>query len=224
MDRIKVLLVDDHALFRKGVASALALHGDIEVVGEAENGDEALVKARELMPDVILMDISMPVCDGLEATRRIRAEVPTAKIIMLTVAEQDGSLFEAIKSGAHGYLLKTIEPRPLVETLRGVLRGEAPVSRITASKILAEFARCAQQTGPATGPRPLLTAREREVLALVASGATNKEIAATLGISPSTVKNHLQNILDKLHLENRVQAAAFALREGLTPGRSRPSE
>jgi DNA-binding NarL/FixJ family response regulator len=224
MDRIKVLLVDDHALFRKGVASALALHGDIEVVGEAENGDEALAKARDLMPDVILMDISMPVCDGLAATRRIRAEVPTAKIIMLTVAEQEGSLFEAIKIGAYGYLLKTIEPRPLVETLRGVLRGEAPVSRITASKILAEFTRCAQQTGPATGPRPLLTAREREVLALVARGYTNKEVAAALGISHSTVKNHLQNILDKLHLENRVQAAAFALREGLTPGRPTPFE
>lgn len=224
MDRIKVLLVDDHALFRKGVASALALHGDIEVVGEAENGDEALTKARELMPDIILMDISMPDCDGLEATRRIRAEVPTAKIIMLTVAEQEGSLFEAIKSGAHGYLLKTIEPRPLVDTLRGVLRGEAPVSRITASKILAEFARQAQQAGPATGPRPLLTAREREVLALVARGNTNKEVAAALGITPSTVKNHLQNILDKLHLENRVQAAAFALRERLTPGRPTPFE
>jgi len=224
MDRIKVLLVDDHALFRKGVASALASHTDIEVVGEAENGDEALTKARDLMPDVILMDISMPVCDGLEATRRIRAEVPTAKIIMLTVAEQEGSLFEAIKIGAHGYLLKTIEPRPLVETLRGVLRGEAPVSRITASKILAEFSRRAQQAGPATGPRPLLTAREREVLALVARGNTNKEVAAALGITPSTVKNHLQNILDKLHLENRVQAAAFALREGLTPGRPGPFE
>jgi len=224
MERIKVLLVDDHALFRKGVASALALHSDIEVVGEAENGDEALTKARELMPDVILMDISMPVCDGLAATRRIRAEVPTAKIIMLTVAEQEGSLFEAIKIGAYGYLLKTIEPRPLVETLRGVLRGEAPVSRITASKILAEFARHAQQAGPATGPRPLLTAREREVLALVARGYTNKEVAAALGITPSTVKNHLQNILDKLHLENRVQAAAFALREGLTPGRPGPFE
>jgi DNA-binding NarL/FixJ family response regulator len=224
MERIKVLLVDDHALFRKGVASALALHSDIEVVGEAENGDEALTKARELMPDVILMDISMPVCDGLAATRRIRAEVPTAKIIMLTVAEQEGSLFEAIKIGAYGYLLKTIEPRPLVETLRGVLRGEAPVSRITASKILAEFARHAQQAGPATGPRPLLTAREREVLALVARGYTNKEVAAALGITPSTVKNHLQNILDKLHLENRVQAAAFALREELTPGRPTPFE
>src|SRR3990172_1412037 len=119
MDRIKVLLVDDHALFRKGVASALASHTDIEVVGEAENGDEALAKARELMPDMILMDISMPVCDGLAATRRIKAEIPYVKIIILTVAEQDESLFEAIKSGAHGYLLKTIEPRSLLEAIRG---------------------------------------------------------------------------------------------------------
>ncbi len=128
MDPIKVLLVDDHALFRKGVASALALQRDIEVVGEASNGQEALTKARELMPDVILMDISMPGMDGLEATRRIKAEVPHVRIIILTVAEEDKSLFEAIKSGAHGYLLKTIEPRPLFETLRGVFRGEAPIS------------------------------------------------------------------------------------------------
>ncbi|HLE81742.1 MAG TPA: response regulator transcription factor [Dehalococcoidia bacterium] len=222
MEPIKVLLVDDHALFRQGVAGALASQRDIQVVGEAGNGVEALSRARELMPDVILMDISMPICDGLEATRRITVEVPSAKIIILTVAEQDESLFEAIKSGAHGYLLKSIEPRPLMEALRGVVKGEAPISRVTAAKILTEFARHAKGTGAAAPSDTRLTEREREVLGLLASGTTNKEIAAALGISPSTVKSHLQNIMDKLHLENRVQAAAFALREGLMPGPSAP--
>ena len=216
MEPIKVLLVDDHALFRKGVASALASHTDIAVVGEASNGEEALAKAQELMPDVILMDISMPVCDGLEATRRIKAEVPYVKIIILTVAEQDESLFEAIKSGAHGYLLKTIEPRPLLEALRGVFRGEAPISRVTASKILGEFARRRQHSAPEEAlPAARLTARENEILELLTKGATNKEIAASLGISTHTVRNHLQNIMEKLHIQNRVQAAAYALQAGL---------
>ncbi|OGB94774.1 MAG: DNA-binding response regulator [candidate division NC10 bacterium RIFCSPLOWO2_02_FULL_66_22] len=216
MEPIKVLLVDDHALFRKGVASALALQRDIEVVGEASNGQEALTKARELMPDVILMDISMPGMDGLEATRRIKAEVPHVRIIILTVAEEDKSLFEAIKSGAHGYLLKTIEPRPLFETLRGVFRGEAPISRVTASKILGEFARQGQRATPEeASPVGRLSPRELEILELLTKGATNKEIAATLGISNHTVKNHLQNIMEKLHIQNRVQAVAYALQAGL---------
>jgi len=216
MDPIKVLLVDDHALFRRGVASALALQRDIEVVGEAANGEEALAKARELMPDVILMDISMPVCDGLEATRRIKAEVPHVRIIILTVAEEDKSLFDAIKSGAHGYLLKTIEPRPLMETLRGAFRGEAPISRVTASKILAEFARRSEPSTPAeVSPVGQLSPRETEILQLVAKGATNKEIAGALGISTHTVKNHMQNIMEKLHIQNRVQAVAYALQAGL---------
>ncbi len=216
MEPIKVLLVDDHALFRKGVASALALQRDIEVVGEAANGEEALAKARELMPDVILMDISMPISDGLEATRRIKAEVPHVKIIILTVAEEDKSLFEAIKSGAHGYLLKTIEPRPLFEALRGVFRGEAPISRVTASKILGEFARQGQRATPEEASLAgKLSPREHEILELLTKGATNKEIAATLCISNHTVKNHLQNIMEKLHTQNRVQVVAYALQAGL---------
>jgi DNA-binding NarL/FixJ family response regulator len=223
MEPIKVLLVDDHALFRKGVASALASHTDIEVVGEASDGEEALAKARELMPDVILMDISMPVCDGLEATRRIKAEIPYVKIIILTVAEQDESLFEAIKSGAHGYLLKTIEPRHLLEALRGVFKGEAPISRVTASKILREFARRSQRSAPEeASPVGKLSPREGEILELLTKGATNKEIAATLCISIHTVKNHLQNIMDKLHIQNRAQAVAYAFEAGL--GRKRPTE
>jgi DNA-binding NarL/FixJ family response regulator len=165
----------------------------------------------------------MPVCDGLEATRRIKAEVPHVRIIILTVAEEDKSLFEAIKSGAHGYLLKTIEPRPLLETLRGVFKGEAPISRVTASKILGEFARQGQRTGPEeASPVGRLSPREHEILELLIKGATNKEIAATLGISNHTVKNHLQNIMEKLHIQNRVQAVAYALQAGL--GRKPPAK
>ncbi len=224
MNTIRILVADDHSLFRKGVAAALADYPDIQVVGEASDGQQAVTKAQELMPDVILMDISMPGMDGLEATMRIKAELPHVKIVILTIAEEDQNLFEAIKSGAQGYLLKNVEPRDLAEMLRGVFRGEAPISRAMASKMLAEFARQAQGTTAGAQPIGHLTRREREVLGLVASGITNKEIATALGISPSTVKNHLQNILEKLHLDNRVQAAAFALREGLASGPSSESE
>ncbi len=224
MNTIRVLVADDHSLFRKGVAAALADYPDIQLVGEASDGQQAVTKARELNPHVVLMDISMPGMDGLEATRRIKAEHPDIKIVILTIAEEDQNLFEAIKSGAQGYLLKNVEPRELAEMLRGVFRGEAPISRATAAKILAEFARQAQGTTVGAQASGRLTRREREVLGLVASGSTNKEIATALGISPSTVKNHLQNILEKLHLDNRVQAAAFALREGLTSGPSPESE
>jgi DNA-binding NarL/FixJ family response regulator len=209
-------VADDHSLFRKGVAAALADYPDIQLAGEASHGQQAVTKARELDPHVVLMDVSMPGMDGLEATRRIKAESPHIKIVILTIAEDDQNLFEAIKSGAQGYLLKNVEPQELAEMLRGVFRGEAPISRAMASKILAEFARQAQGATVSAQAIGYLTQREREVLSLVASGSTNKEIAATLGISPSTVKNHLQNILEKLHLDNRVQAAAFAFREGLT--------
>ncbi len=217
MNTIRVLLADDHSLFRRGVAAALADQPDIQVVGEAIDGLQAVVKAQELFPDLVLMDISMPGMDGLEATRRITVDLPHVKIVILTIAEEDENLFEAIKAGAQGYLLKNVEPRALVQTLRAVFRGEASMPRRMAAKILAEFARQAQMSQATARPETCLTGREREVLGLVAGGATNKEIATRLGISPSTVKNHLRNILEKLHLENRVQAAAFALREGLAP-------
>ena len=224
MNTIRVLVADDHSLFRKGVAAALADYPDIHIVGEASDGQQAVTKARELDPHVVLMDISMPGMDGLEATRRIKVELPHVKIVILTIAEEDQNLFEAIKSGAQGYLLKNVEPRELAEMLRGVFRGEAPISRTTAAKILAEFARQARETSAGDQPSAHMTRREREVLGLVASGSTNKEIATALGISPSTVKNHLQNIMEKLHLDNRVQAAAFALREGLTSATPPESE
>jgi len=214
MSRIRILLADDHALFRGGVASLLAAGPDFEVVGEAADGRQAVEMARALMPDVILMDISMPVMDGLEATRLIKAEMPYVKIVILTATDGERSLFEAVKSGAQGYLLKNIDPKALYGTLRGVVQGEAPVSRTMAARLLEESTRQARQAGPAE-PAPELTAREKEVLEQVTLGKSNKEIAQALAIAENTVKNHLKNILEKLHLENRVQAATFALRQGL---------
>lgn len=215
---MKVLLADDHALFRSGIASLLRQQADFEVVGEASNGLEAFEKARELMPDVILMDIHMPGGDGLEATRKIKEVLPYTKIIILTISDEDQTLFEAIKSGAQGYLLKKIEPQDLFEMIRGVFQGEAPISGAMAAKILGEFAKQRSVGVPEQkSPQDSLTQREREVLGLLSQGATNKEIAGSLFISENTVKNHLKNILEKLHLENRVQAAVFALRQGLVP-------
>jgi DNA-binding NarL/FixJ family response regulator len=175
--------------------------------------------ARVLAPDVILMDVSMPVMDGLEATRRVRAEMPWVKVVFLTVSADERSLSEATRCGASGCLSKRIEPQALYGTLRGVVRGEAPVSRVMAGRLLEEFARLRRDPAPA--PAAELTVREREVLEHVARGKSNKEIAAALAIAENTVKNHLKNILEKLHLENRVQAATFALREGLV---GRPPE
>ena len=220
MEPIRVLLVDDHVLFRKGLASLIDPLEDMEVVGEAGDGREALERARELMPDLILMDIQMPGWDGLKATRLIKEEMPYVKIVMLTISDDDTDLFEAIKSGAEGYLLKNIVPEELFEMLRGVYRGEAPISGLTAARILDEFARLAQKESWVPSSGESLTPREKEVLQLVSRGATNKEIASRLFIAENTVKNHLRNILAKLHLQNRVQAAAYALREGLIGARS----
>jgi DNA-binding NarL/FixJ family response regulator len=211
--RIRILLVDDHVLLRRAVASLLAAQPDFEVVGEASNGQEALERARDLMPDIILMDVNMPGGNGLDATRRIKELIPYVRIVMLTVSEEDHDLFEAVKNGAQGYLLKKIEPQALFATLRGAMRGEASISPGMAGKILDEFTRLARKE-----PRPSaeLTSREQEVLGLLVDGKSNKEIATALGAAENTVKNHLKNILEKLHLENRVQAAMFALRQRAT--------
>ena len=211
-ERIRILVVDDHPLFRRGVVATLNAQPDMQVVGEASNGYEALERVRELVPDLILMDIQMPDCDGLEATRLIMDEMPYARIVMLTVSDDDQCLFEAIKAGAQGFLLKNLEPEDLAEMVWGVFRGEAPISRTTASRILREFGRQARGENISLAD---LSAREREVLGLVAQGLSNQEIAQSLTVSVHTVKNHLRNVLDKLHLENRVQAAVFAVRQGL---------
>ena len=220
MAPIRVLLADDHVLFRKGVADLLAAEPEFELVGEAGDGTRAVEMARELMPDVILMDISMPGMDGLEATRRIKAEMPYVRIVILTVSESDHSLFDAIKSGAQGYLLKNVQPQALLNTLSGVVRGEASISGAMAARLLQDLARDSRPAAPSPSPSPppRLTQREQEVLGLVAQGKSNKEIASALDIAENTVKNHLKNILEKLHLENRVQAATFALRRELDAG------
>ncbi len=213
MKPMRVLLVDDHTLFRKGLLGILEKDKHFEVVGEAENGAEGIHKAEQLKPDLVVMDIHMPGTDGIQATRRIRELVPDSKVVILTVSEKDKDLFEAVKSGAHGYLLKTLEPDDLCSMLRGVSEGEAPISRVTASKILTEFA--AEVAKHSHNAEAELSAREKDVLELLAIGLTNKEIGKKLAMAENTVKTHLKNILNKLHLQNRVQAATYAHERGL---------
>ena len=211
---MNVLIADDHALFRDGIASLLRAWG-MEVAGQASDGLEALEQARRLRPDIVLMDIKMPRCNGLEATRLIKAEMPDTKIVMVTVSDDEEDLFEAIKSGAQGYVLKNMPGEEFGRVLSDIARGEAPLSAGLAAKILAEFVRLARDTAPRTAANEGLGHREREILQLVADGATNKEIGARLFISENTVSYHMKNILAKLHLRNRAQAVAYALQSGL---------
>ena len=211
---MRVLIADDHALFRDGIASLLRAWG-MEVAGQASDGLDALEQARELRPDLILMDITMPRCNGLEATRLIKAEMPDTKIVMVTVSDEEEDLFEAIKSGAEGYVLKNMPGEQFGRILADIANGEVPLSRGLAAKILAEFARLAQAPAAKGSDKDDLSDRECEVLQLVADGATNKEIAAQLFISENTVNYHMKNILSKLHLRNRAQAVAYALQSGL---------
>jgi DNA-binding NarL/FixJ family response regulator len=210
---MRVLIVDDHQLFRDGIRGLLQAEG-IEVVGEASDGLEALEQVRSLQPDIILLDIMMPRCDGLEATRLIKAEMPDAKIVILTAVEEDDSIFEAIKSGAQGYLLKNMRAAEFISLLKGVERGEAAITSDVAGKILDDFSRRARGV---RGERDAeeLTERELEVLRLVVEGHTNRKIGVKLGLSENTVKYHLRHILEKLHLQNRAQVVAYAMRRGL---------
>jgi DNA-binding NarL/FixJ family response regulator len=211
---MRLVLADDHALVRAGIASLLRAWGH-EVVGEAGNGFETLELVRRLHPDLVLMDIAMPECSGLEATRLIKAELPEARIVMVTVSDHDEDLFEAIKSGAEGYLLKDMAEAELEATLGAIERSEPALSPQLAAKILDEFARLGREASGRGDRHDELTAREREVLQLVAEGATNKEIASALHLSEHTVNFHVKNILSKLHLRNRAQAVAYAIRTGL---------
>jgi len=205
------MLVDDHALIRKGVAALLAGQASFRVVGEAADGQEAIEVARQLMPDLILMDVHMPRCTGPEATRVITHEMPHVKVVMLTVSDEDKDLFEAIKSGARGYLLKNLEPEQLLETLEQTRKGDPALSPVMMARILEEF----QSPSEPRVEQEDLTERELEVLQLVVEGDSNAEIADKLVISENTVKMHLRNILDKLHLRNRIQAAVYAVRKGM---------
>ena len=215
MPSVRVLLADDHALFRAGLASLLRACG-MDVVGQAANGVEAIELARRLQPELMLMDVGMSPCNGLEATRAIKAELPNVKVVIVTVSEDEQDLFDAIKSGAEGYLLKGMSEEELEWTLARISAGEPALSPDLAAKILDEFARMAREpAAKPAGPEEELTEREREVLRLVAEGATNREIASKLFISENTVSFHMKNILSKLHLKNRAHAAAFAIRAGL---------
>ena len=213
MQPTKVLIVDDHALFRQGVRNTIEPEEEFEVVGEAGDGAEALAKARELKPDLILMDIHMPHCSGLEAVGAIKGELPGVRIVMLTVHDGDENLFEAIRRGAEGFLSKNVRAKALLNSLRGVVRGEAAVSRCMAAKILKEFARLAEIEAGHIASQ--LTPREREVLQKISEGLSNREIALSLCISENTGKAHVSRILKKLHLETRSQAAAYARRRRL---------
>lgn len=209
----RILLADDHPLFRDGVGALLRARG-FEIVGEATDGAQAVERARELKPDLILMDIHMPQIDGLAATRAIISEMPETRIVMLTVSDEDADLFEAIKSGAHGYLLKNTDTQTFFNLLEGVARGEPPISKQLAGKILKEFAR-KMANGNGQTRQDILSEREQQVLGLVAEGLINRDIAARLNLSENTIKYHLKNILQKLHLHNRAQAVAYALKSGL---------
>jgi len=208
---IRMLLVDDHAIVRKGIRALLAEIDDIEVVGEASDGQEAVTQALATNPDLILMDLVMPVMGGIEAIQRIIGAEPSARILVLTSFAADDKVFPAIKAGALGYLLKDSEPADLVEAIRQVYRGEPSLDPAIARKVLQEI-----RQPPAQPPTPEpLTAREMEVLRLVARGMSNPEIARQLTVTEATVRSHVSHILDKLHLANRVQAALYAVQEGL---------
>lgn len=213
MQPLRLLLVDDHALFREGLISLLSYQNDFTVVGEAEDAERALDQARALQPDIVLMDVELPGDDGVTATRRLKIEMPAVTVVMLTVHDDSQTLFEAIKAGAQGYLVKNVRSWELLEQLRGIARGEAAISRRMAARILEEIR---GQTEP-FGPGEELTARELEVLELVTVRLSNAEIAERLVISEHTVKNHMKSILSKLHLHNRHQAAAYGIARGWLP-------
>jgi two-component system NarL family response regulator len=215
---IRVLIVDDHALFRRGLEMVLKEEADIEVVGEASDGTEAVARAAEALPDVVLMDIRMPRSSGIEACRSMKTASPSAKIVMLTISDEEEDLFDAIKAGASGYLLKDIPLDEVAESVRAVHGGQSLINPSMAAKLINEFATLARREGEERAeqvPAPKLTDREMEVLKLVAKGSSNRDIARVLFISENTVKNHVRNILEKLQIHSRMEAVMVAVREKL---------
>jgi DNA-binding NarL/FixJ family response regulator len=216
---IRILLVDDQPLFRRALATLIGDQPHLSIVGEAENGLQALEMARVVAPDLVLMDVEMPVMTGVEATRRIRDELPGVKVVILTVSEADDHLFDAIRFGAHGYLLKDLRPEQLYELIRAVMRNETVLSPAIAGRLLREFreggAPGGKRTVASEADGPNLTRREIQIMQLVSQGLSNKEIGSRLSITEGTVKNHVHNALEKLQLENRIQAAAYVVRHGL---------
>ena len=215
---ITVVVADDQELFRRGMQTVLAMEAGFDVLAQARDGEEAVTKVAELAPDVVLMDVRMPGVDGIEAARRIRASTPSTRVVMLTVSDEEDDLYGAVRAGANGYLLKDASLDDVAEAVRAVARGESLISPSMASKLLVEFT-AATGGGAGAGPEeettPPLSPREIEVLKLVAQGRTNREVAAALHLSENTVKNHVANILDKLHLRSRLEAAMYAVRTKL---------
>jgi len=216
MNPIKILLVDDQPLFREGLCTLLSVHPDFEVVGEAANGAEAIRLARSLLPLVVLMDLQMPVLDGVAATRRLHEEQPNCRVIVLTTFDDDELVFDGLRAGAVGYLLKDAPSEKLAEAIRVAARGETFLQPSVAAKVVAEFARLSRKTITAANSviEPL-SEREIEILRLIAQGASNREIAGTLFLAEGTVKNHVTSILGKLEARDRTQAALKAKDCGL---------
>jgi DNA-binding NarL/FixJ family response regulator len=223
MERIRVLIADDHRVVREGLSAILKTKENIEVIGEAQDGQEAVEKARSLLPDVILMDVSMPKMSGVEATRVIKRELPHIGVVALTMYEEQQYIFDLVRAGATGYLLKDTDSSQIVKAIQSIYRGESLIHPSVASKILAEFSLLAQKKGKKPSwVEHDLTEREITVLRLVADGKTNKEIANALDLSEKTVKNHIRNIFHKLHVYDRTQAAILAIRKGLIELEPRP--
>ena len=213
-EKLRVLVCDDHALFRRGLQMVLEQEEDLELVGEASDGVEVIERSTELMPDVILMDVRMPKKSGIEAASEIKDLLPHVKILMLTISDEEADLYEAIKAGASGYLLKEIPIEEVADAIRSVWAGQSRISPSMASKLLTEFAAISKASKDKPQmPAPRLTDREMEVLRLVAQGLNNRDIAKQLFISENTVKNHIRNILEKLHLHSRMEAVVYAVRE-----------
>lgn len=218
----RVLVVDDHSLFRDGIVSLLKASG-LTVVGEASNGQMAVELALALRPDLVLLDINMPQMTGLEALRAIHAELPETQVVMLTISDSDEDLLDALRHGARGYLLKSLDAKGFLASLRGLERGEVPMSRQTTARLVAQIVEDPRRDTKPHGVNPL-TERETELLCLVASGLSNKLIGQQLGISENTVKYHMKQILQKLRLQNRAEAAAYAVRNGLVESATPPSD
>ena len=215
-ESITVVIADDHALFRRGLTMVLESEVDIVVVGEANDGHEVVALAEKHMPDLVLMDVRMPGRGGIDAAQAIKDAVPHTKILMLTISDEEEDLYDAIKAGASGYLLKEISIEEVADSIRQVHAGQSLISPSMASKLLTEFAAMARKDEEKQQmPTPRLTDREMEVLTLVAQGLNNRDIAKELFISENTVKNHVRNILEKLHLHSRMEAVVYAVREKL---------
>lgn len=215
MNKLRIFLIDDHNLFRSGVKALLARQPDFEVVGEAADGLEGLKRAREMKPDVVLLDLKMPGISGREAVQMLIEELPQTQVLMLTVSEDEEDLLDTLKSGARGYLLKNIDADFLVDAIRRAARGEAVMSPQMTSKLVQGLQHSGREMAPEAADRDRISPREREILALLARGASNKEMARELKLAESTVKIHVQNILRKLNVTSRVQAAVYAVEHGI---------